>query len=475
MQTTNFFKNITSKGTISYNYIESEKIIERDLTELSLIGCNINSCIFKNVVMISSDVDGTIVNNCTFDSSDWSYTDFCSINVRDSIFININFGMSTMNNCHFDNCKFIYCNFDHIAMNNSTYERCEFEYIKLLQSSTYLNFYNKCTFSKCNYNGNMYYNIFSDCQFLKTKFSLKLLSYNYWGAYCDFEAIGFDSNELEVLQNQVLEQKLLINSVTIKLNLEKDFDIAMLQYMFAIYKLLENDILIRDEQISFIYHILNFLVDNDLICPVTCVQMLSITQHIYNVFNNNAFQKSEKMLNLLLNKLNILYQEIGQEVNYQQNDSNDSLNVIKIIFEQEPAIEICTLINEIKQNLNIEGPAAVRIKSEKGSFLEWIQCYDSVLGCLQLLIDVLGLGIAIQGFHKRKKEKDASDDNFEMTEFDQKELLKIVNNTIKKQQFNPEVNTTLQVILKNDVVAQNNFKGYKKSNIRSIEIISQNN
>ena len=46
---------------------------------------------------------------------------------------------------------------------------------------------------------------------------------------------------------------------------------------------------------------------------------------------------------------------------------------------------------------------------------------------------------------------------------------------IKKQQFNPEVNTTLKIIFKNDIVAKNDFRGYKKSNIRSIEIISQNN
>ena len=45
----------------------------------------------------------------------------------------------------------------------------------------------------------------------------------------------------------------------------------------------------------------------------------------------------------------------------------------------------------------------------------------------------------------------------------------------EKQKFNPEVNTTLQIIMKHDVVAQKDFKGYKKSNIRSIEIINQKN
>ena len=88
---------------------------------------------------------------------------------------------------------------------------------------------------------------------------------------------------------------------------------------------------------------------------------------------------------------------------------------------------------------------------------------------------MLGLGITIHESLKRKEESISNDENMEITELDQSELLKIVNSTIKKQQFNPEVNTTLKIIFKNDIVAKNDFRGYKKSNIRSIEIISQNN
>lgn len=476
MQSTNYFVNVTCKDTVSYIYIEGETIVEKDLTELNLIGCNINSCSFINTVMKSSDVNGTIINNCVINNLDWSYTDFCSITVQNSVFINVDFGMSIMNNCKFVNCKFTHCNFNHIAMNNNIYEQCNFEHIKLLQSSTYLNNYNLCFFSECDYDGNMYYNMFTDCQFVKTKFAVKLFSSNFWGQFSDFGTIGFDSNDLEKLQNQMSERNLLIDYVTLKLNLEKNYDTAMFQYIISIYKLLESDIFIRDEQINFIYNVLNYLVDNKLICPVTCVQMLSVTQHIYSVFSDNeSFKKCEKMLNLLLNKLNVIYQKMGQEVNYPQNDSEDKSNIVKIIFEQEPAVEVCTLINQIKQNLKIDAPDAVRIKTEKGSFIEWIQCYESVLGCLQLFIDVLGLGITIHESLKRKEESISNDENMEITELDQSELLKIVNSTIKKQQFNPEVNTTLKIIFKNDIVAKNDFRGYKKSNIRSIEIISQNN
>ena len=42
---------------------------------------------------------------------DWSYTDFSSLNVSETVFYKVNFTMSTMNNCKFSHCSFIDCDF----------------------------------------------------------------------------------------------------------------------------------------------------------------------------------------------------------------------------------------------------------------------------------------------------------------------------------------------------------------------------
>lgn len=476
MQSTNSFKNLNPNETLSYIYINEEEVNHSNFTEVSLIGCNVCLCRFNDVILKSSDIDGTVLNNCSFNAINWSYTDFCSITVYNSSFIDTDFSMSTMSNCKFDNCKFVNCNFDHIAMNNSSYNNCKFENIVVHQSSTYSNYYNNCSFFDCCYKGNMYYNMLIDCNYSKTNFEMKLFSANFWGVYDDFESIGFDRTQQIKLEQEMLNNKLLINCVTSKLNFEKEFDIGIIQYISSIYKLIENNILIRDEQVGFVYSILNYLIDNKMISPITCVQMLAFVQHIYSSFSTNeAFNKCEKMLNLILNKLSLFCQNLGQQFSYTTESEENKENIIKIIFEQEPEVEICKLINDIKNNLKIDGPEAKRIKTEKGSFLEFIQCYDSLIGCLQLIIDVLGIGITIKGYHKKGKPEVSDEIPDFSTEPNQEELLKIVSNTIKKQQFNPEVNTTIQVILKNDIIAKRNFRGYKKSNIRSIEIITQNN
>ena len=95
-----------------------------------------------------------------------------------------------------------------------------------------------------------------------------------------------------------------------------------------------------------------------------------------------------------------------------------------------------------------------------------------IIPCLQLFIDMLGIGITVWQIKKNKKEYITANNELET---DSNDLLSLIQTTLEKQKFNPEVNTTLQIIMKHDVVAQKDFKGYKKSNIRSIEIINQKN
>lgn len=472
MEKTQYFENAKNNDILSYVYMENEKVLAKKIRELELIGCNIFSCSIINTELKSSNVDGTIINNCEFKEVDWSYTDFSSLNVSETVFYKVNFTMSTMNNCKFSHCSFIDCDFNHIAMNNNTYEKCDLEDIKLEHSSTYLNYYEKCNFKKCIFERNIYYNIYSRCNFYNTRFEAKLFAYNFFGGFDEFDTIGLDV-EKDCLLKQFRDDKLLINYITFELNLNKDYDNSAFQYIVIIGKLLESDIFIRDEQIYFIYNLLTYLVDNKEISPVTCVQLFMVMQQMFNTLKDKeTFDKSKGVLNLILNKLSLVYQKMGQEYGYSSQDTSENNQIIKIIYEKKPDIDICTLINEIKSSLKIESPDAIRIKAKKGSYIEWIHICERVIPCLQLFIDMLGIGITVWQIKKNKKEYITANNELET---DSNDLLSLIQTTLEKQKFNPEVNITLQIIMKHDVVAQKDFKGYKKSNIRSIEIINQKN
>jgi len=471
------FGNLEEKGTLSYQYINSETVENSKLCNISVIGCNINNSSFQHVDFQSTDFDGTIILNCKTENINWTYTDFCSLTAVDSEFINVDFSSSTMRNCDFTSCIFTNCNFNHIALSDSSFNNCRFDNINLIESSTYLNIYSNCSFFKCNINGNFYYNFMINNLYKETNFQKKLISYNYFDLL-SLEYIGFDHLALSSLKSYLMDHKLLINYVITDMNCNKNIDLSVLSFIAAVGKLIDNDILIRDEQLSFIQKLIYYFIDKNLISPVTIVESWSCVDQLMSKINlddNIAFSKAKGSLNEIRNTLYFYYLEMGQKISYLFDEKSDNLErVVKIVYEEEPGIPICQIINEIKDSLGISDPNSYRIKSEKGSFIEWISCYDSVVACLELFISVIGVGLSIKSNLSNENNIISQEESISFGQ-EEGQLIELFNSALKKQKFNPEVNQTISIVLKEEIVAKKNFKGYKKSNIRSIDIITQNN
>ena len=384
-----------------------------------------------------------------------------------------------MRNCEFKKCTFIECNFEHIALSGSCFVQCKFENINLFHSSTYLNTYISCEFNDCNINGNFYYNLLLHNNYIKSTFDPKLFAYNYYlmENKNNFSALGLDSEHKEELYTYLQQNNLLINLVILGLNETNDVDLSLVRFIVAINEILKLGLLIREEQLQFIHKILLFLLEQEMISAVTIAETLTCLEKNLNIFetqNNIAYGKCKFSLNLIKNELYQAYEKIGQNITYTYDQNRtDSLKLVKIVYAHEPEIPICSILNEIKLALGISVPDAVRIKTEVGSFHEWISCYDSMLQCLQLFVAVLGLGYSIVSDYKKTKHKV----DLEITDSQEttsEQMLAIVNKALSKQKINPEFSQTIQIIVKNDVIATKKFRGYSKSNIHSIDIITKN-
>ena len=479
MDKTDYFMTIAQEGTLSYKAVYEEKVKDGDYSGARIISCTINSCSFDKSKFISTDFDGTNLSNCSFTEIKWERTDFCSLVASSCIFRNVDFTFSTMRNCDFKNCEFIQCTFDHIALSGSNFQECNFTGIYLQQSSTYLNKYTNCSFKNCNINGNFYYNLLLDCEYTKSVFEQKLIAYNYFcSAEGEISDIGFSQAERETVRHELLQYTLFIILVLLEWNESNNIDLAVIRFVMAIYKLLDVKILIREEQLSFLRNILEYLLDAQKISAVTIIESLYYIDNLLSTFEanpNEAYQKCKYSLNLIKNTLSNAYEEFGSSISYVSNSSlQDKENQIKIVYEKEPEIPICQVINEIKDSLGIAAPDAFRIKTEQGSFHEWISCYDSILGCLQLFVAVLGLGYSIVKNNSKKKEE--SDNLPEgLSEGTSAQMLAMLNQAISKRKLNSEFNQTIKIVLKNEIVTSKNFKGYSKSNVCSLEINPPNN
>lgn len=479
MQKTTYFLNTFPNDTISYKYINEEYVSKTDLAQSNIIGCTIEKSIFEDVTFNLSDFDCTTLIQCKFIKGDWSRTDCCSLTVSNTVFNEIDFSLSTMRNCDFKQCVFIKCDFNHIALSGSRFTDCTFSNIAVSHSSTYLNIYENCTYKDCSFNGAFYYNLLLRNKYNDVRFNQKLLAYNYFlmNKSDKLATIGFDDLQKEELNSYLSENKLLINLVILNLNETNDVDLSLIRFIIAIGEILKAELFVREEQLQFLQKFLRFLLDNKMIPAITIVESLSYLDRNIKFFdssNSNAYKKCKESLNLIRNELYQAYLIMGSSISsFNKTNEIDKEHIVKLVYSQEPQIPICPIINEIKKSLGIDAPDAMRVKTEKGSFLEWISCYDSVLQCLQLFVTVLGLGYTIVSEHKKKeKENDVEKEN--LPNITSTQMIDILNKTISKQKVNPEFSQTVNIVLKNEIIATKKFRGYSKSNIQSIEIIKKN-
>lgn len=483
MQQTCYFSNMRSNDTISYKIINEEMVNSSVLENTNIINCTIQNSSFIETNFRLSDFDGTILIQCNFIMGDWSQTDCCSLTASDTLFKCIDFTFSTMRDCDFKNCTFIGCKFDHIALSESKFEQCNFKDIHIVQSSTYLNSYLNCKFDKCTINGNFYYNMLIENFYIDSVFNSKLIAYNYFSidAEKNLTNLGIEVSEKEEVKKYLLENKLLINYVILELNDNKDTDTALIRFIVAIGEILKNGILVREEHLRFIYSFLQYLLGKNAISAVTIVETLSCLENTLTSFEsqqNDAYKKCKSTLILIKNVLYNAYQTIAQSIDFSYDVKEPDIErIVKIVYKQEPQIPICNILNEIKVSLGIDAPDAVRVKTEIGSFHEWISCYDSILQCLQLFVAVLGLGYSVVSNHSKKvcENRTAEEENKPLSDATSEQMLSILSKALSKQKINPEFSQTINIVIKNDIIATKQFRGYRRSNIQSIDIITKNN
>lgn len=480
MDNTNFFSGLLENDTLSYKYINEECLNNMSFQHTNIIGCTMKDCVFSNANFNSADFDGTIILSSKFVQGDWSRTDCCSLTVSNTLFDKIDFSLSTMRNCDFKNCTFNNCCFEHIALSGSHFEECTFNEINLIQSSTYLNSYIGCTFNNCSINGNFYYNILVENIYINSKFGQKLFAYNYFSVNKNEQLalLGLDELQNRELTMYLRDNDLLINLVILGLNETGDVDMSTIRFVAAIGEILKLGVLIREEQLQFVLNFIQYLLRNEIISSVTIAEGISYLEKIFAWFNaekNVAYMKCKDTLNIIRNQLLEAYQTMGQMITYKRNEhKSDEEVIVKIIYDKEPEIPICAIVNEIRLALGVDAPDAKRVKTEIGSFHEWISCYDSVLQCLQLFIAVLGLGYTVIHDKKMKHKKEYIEVRDEQ-EISSDKMLMLLNKALSKQKINPEFSQTLQIVVKNDVVASKKFRGYSRSNVQSIEITTKNN
>lgn len=483
----NIKKILDLKADEIYHYNNWNKsIIENsNLHSISLKWCEFIEIDFIKCILANSDWEGCRALNCLYSGVSFENSDITSIYFENCEFNKVTFKGATTTDVSFINCKFINCDFNHIVLNSSSFKNCTFTRFKLRQSSTYLNQFIDCVFDDSYIYGNFMYNLFINAHFNKTDIASDLMSSNFGFTDSNLKELSLEKTYFKQLQQKLLDNKDYVSAAIISLNLEeKAFDNAILISIQVIIEQLRCNILVRNEQLMFFSLILNRLLNENKLSLYMVLFIINILEQRKLFANNIALEKSESVINQIHNMLFEHYRKIIKDIDSELNQikSKNSPLTLKITYVEEPSIPICSLLIQIMNAVGINGAVPIRKETAKGSFIEWIKCYDNILKCLQLFISILGLQIKLKKNNSAEDHSESESKATENNEIEKKENGNVTNSLVfqipesvlhqlDSVQTEKDVSKVINIFVLNGVSVNNNFQGYNNFNVQKIEFL----
>ena len=162
-------------------------------------------------------------------------------------------------------------------------------------------------------------------------------------------------------------------------------------------------------------------------------------------------------------------------------DFSRNTTIYKITYNEQPSVQLSEIINNILEGLDIKDKSAERIKTEKGSFIEFIKFFSDVEPIIQIIMSFTTGVITpiILAKIKNKSDKDKPIHNTQTINAINSNINSptVINNyNIILSEFDPitqqAAQMTSKVLNSQRCSSLNGYLGYSKENIKSIEIIN---
>lgn len=487
--------NTLQKNSWKYNqnfslqYLKNELHIN-DYAESSLFsGTIIEKNQWENVNLANSDVEATRILDTTIKNSSFACTDMHSLLVVHTDFSGVSFVDANITDCTFSDCRFTNCNFDGAALKDSQFQNCTLKETSFSGGSYTMNQFEHCALENLCFKNVFYYTHFSACEFDSVTMEAYLLGYTYGLTLENLESLQYlfmgqpyKKTYKEVcrdIQKIYEDRGMLVNEGILYLvDPNMPANQAILKCFECVGRFIQNDYLIKKEQMEFLNHIVGVMYENSIISPLVLIQLMNIIEQILNQPRNASLEKINPELLFIKNNFLSYYHSFINNITNRVSDSYEGDEVIiKIVYDEKPQCELISILNEIDDTQE-----ARVIKTEKGSFIEWIECLSDLLPYIEIFLSILGIVVPIiWDAHKTSASKSSEpttdyvfevNNVFEVNDISQKELSVIPE--LAKQAISPllqkKVNKTIKVVINNKFIESSDNFGYTNKNIRSIEV-----
>lgn len=470
---------------LSYKTL-SENIIGIDLNRSLINGSKIISKIIRNTNLQLTEWSGTIAESVKYEVCDFSYAEFKSVWFKNCIISSCNFKDSIISDCTFNECIFINCNFEGAFFQENTFNNCSFNELNFIDSSANLNVFDNCNFAKVGICGSFYYSVFKNCNIDHCEVDEYLLGYilGFFASKTNdvtflrrnqplYDDVGKIVNN--VIQ-QYEERLKFVNIAILKLNLNEinNIDKLLLSCIHAFVYCFNNDIAVNLDDIKFINYVIEMYYNDHTISPCMIFEASSIVQKALNNVDINSNKKQFKQL-----FSSLFYCQQDYLMNLKENSiiNKTSEYVLFLKYKEEPKVGLLNIIKSLSTEHFIEPKI---IKTQKGSFLQWLSCDGNAALLVTILFGFLNISVPIvydvikeRKKEKKSKEKTSKDNvkNIIISKEDKSNNISINFESVNNSFSN--CNSVINTINIFNLNVSNDFLGYNNENIKEITFTEQ--
>ena len=246
----------------------------------------------------------------------------------------------------------------------------------------------------------------------------------------------------------------------------------MLKCIELMHLLLKKNLMLKNEEISFFGSLVTYMYEVKEIAPITIFLMerkLSqiIEESSCTAISNTAWEKAKSDLNTLRNAAYFLFLEFTRTLDIR-NIEEESIT-LQITYEEQPEIPLVEILSAMMPNYK----KPIQIKTEKGSFIEYIEAMSASLPYIDVFLALIGVIVPIVSevrATKRSKKEDPHPPSTESTNVIIPAIYLSPGITVNAQS---EVVSAVKVIVEYNIVIDKRKKGYNQSNVKRIKVISK--
>lgn len=461
--TNNTIIELSAGETARFEVVSNERINDRVYTNVTLEACGITECILTDCDYSTADILSTTFEKCSLTDVNFTKADICTLCATSTSFTNVIFNEATITDCEFIDCTFTNCTFKHNALERCLFKQCRFVTTDFEAGSIYLNEFNSCIFN-CELNDNFKYSLFNECIFTNNTIADELLYNNLF--IQDKPISASKSSSSYNIGKTAVFKKYCYKYNTGRISLNNYFYSSIT----ATAALVNEGIITRIEHFEFMKKAIAVLKE---ISTLTIIQSIFMLDRIEYQRDASAYTKvREKVLELV----NTLYFEYLQRIKTLPKSNLKKTyekSYCKFVFKTEPKVEISKLLNDAANELGIKGNVSRRVRTEIGSFIEFIEIVEQAKPLIDVIISIAGLaltgitaGAAMKKNNNNDKETNCSENPIVVNTYNIVSGNNFYISDAITQNYTIAVG---KAFWENKLVASNDFGGYTKDNIDSVE------